>query len=143
MQCVLQDQVSGDLRLEGSITQSGQSQVSVHLEETVCEWDTLTSTGRSLTMHLKQPMGGAEGEEQERRGHKGRRGGQKDRRVRRGQKERRRGQKERGSQRWRSGSEGSSSGGQEKIQRSVLHQTEDDVTMINTPSIISCLLTGT
>lgn len=38
MQCVLQDQVSGDLRLEFSVTQSGQSQVSVHLEETVCEW---------------------------------------------------------------------------------------------------------
>lgn len=33
--------------------------------------------------------------------------------------------------------------GEEKIQRSVLHQTEDDVTMINIPSIISCLLTVT
>lgn len=33
--------------------------------------------------------------------------------------------------------------GEEKIQSPVLHQTEDDVAMINTPSIISCLLTVT
>lgn len=74
VQCVLQDQVSGDLRLEGSITQSGQSQVSVHLEETVCEWGhtdlywTVTDTASETANEGVQRE-----RRQERRGRKGRR----------------------------------------------------------------------
>lgn len=88
VQCVLQDQVSGDLRLEGSVTQSGQSQVSVHLEETVCEWGhtdlywTVTDTASETA-----DEGVRRERRHEKRRQKGRRGGQKDRRGRRGQRE--------------------------------------------------------
>lgn len=60
-QCVLQDQVFGDLSVKCGVAQRGQHQVCVHLKKTVrvrraAAEDTLTSAGHSLSLHPKADL---------------------------------------------------------------------------------------
>lgn len=57
MQCVLQDVVSSDLSLEGSITHSRQHHTGVHLRRKAKSGDTLTSAGLSAELHHHQLRG--------------------------------------------------------------------------------------